>query len=805
MSFMAGVYFQTPIVLAPASKPLSVDLIQACIKYGEADGVLLAPSLIEEMAYDEQATKLLSTLKYAAFAGGAVARDAGDKLVAQGVNLISAIASTECAPMSLYVPDSKHWYQYIFDDAGSNFKWKAVEGQEGVYEQIFVKKDPRSGLQGCFYTFPDLDEWSTKDLFKKVPDQPGAWTYYGRADNIIVFSNGEKLNPVTIEDTITGNPKVSGAVVVGTGKFQPSLLIEPMHYPDDDTQAKALIEEIWPIVVRANKETVAHGQIGKQYIALTKPEKPFPRAGKGSIQRALALQLYQAEIEQLYKDAGESQSTDAIQLDTSSEDSLAKSIQGAFSSTLHIPDIDPDTDFFAAGIDSMQVLTMSRALQRGLRAAGISTDASTIASRVIYTNPTPRRLASSLFRQITSSESSANANWSIHDMEAMIQKYSNDLPSLAPLASAPATKDLTVILTGSTGAIGSYLLDFLSSLPSVDRIIALNRATDGHARQTQASASRGLSTTFAKVTFYHADLSRHDLGLSVAEYADLKSHAHVIIHNQWQVDFNLSLASFEPHVRGVRHLIDLSIASPLRPRITFISSIAVVAAYTDKATIPEAPLHDLNFANGGYGQSKLVGSLILEAAEAKSGVSSAIIRVGQVAGPLSSKGAWNRQEWLPSIVASSGYLGALPATLGPMDTLYWVPIETEACLIRDVALSGAQGYFAGVNPHAARWADIKGAVRQYYGERVTEELGWAEWVARLKQSQAGISDKDVARNPGVKLLDFYEGMVQAMEAGHGAEAVPMATQKTQEVSAALRALEAVKSEWMELWCRQWAF
>lgn len=87
-----------------------------------------------------------------------------------------------------------------------------------MFEQVVVRKDKKPGLQGFFYTFPDDKEYYTKDLYKPHPSLPNHWIYYGRADNIIVFNNGEKLNPITIEEIVTDHPKLKGALVVGTNK-----------------------------------------------------------------------------------------------------------------------------------------------------------------------------------------------------------------------------------------------------------------------------------------------------------------------------------------------------------------------------------------------------------------------------------------------------------------------------------------------------------------------------------------------------------------------------------------------------------
>lgn len=84
-------------------------------------------------------------------------------------------------------------------------EWRKQTGEdEDVYELVFVRKDkdPAAHIQGYFYTFPDEKEVSTKDLYTPHPKLPHHWLHHGRADDIIVFSNGEKLNPITIEGIV---------------------------------------------------------------------------------------------------------------------------------------------------------------------------------------------------------------------------------------------------------------------------------------------------------------------------------------------------------------------------------------------------------------------------------------------------------------------------------------------------------------------------------------------------------------------------------------------------------------------------
>lgn len=129
------------------------------------------------------------------------------------------------------------------------------------------------------------------------------------------------------------------------------------------------------------------------------------------------------------------------------------------------------------------------------------------------------------------------------------------------------------------------------------------------------------------------------------------------LDNQWQVNFNLSLESFEPHVEGTRHLIDFSAASAQHAPIFFTSSVGAVGEWRLKngdILVPEESIDDFSVPGySGYSESKYITERLLEVAGKQSGVCSAICRVGQIAGPVcfaeSRMGMWNKQEWLPSV------------------------------------------------------------------------------------------------------------------------------------------------------------
>ncbi|GAW24728.1 hypothetical protein ANO14919_143200 [Xylariales sp. No.14919] len=814
-SFLGSVlYLETPAAFGLADRPLSADTVAECIEHLDVEGTMLPPSILEDMSQIDRCVQALKKLNFAALAGGNLAREAGNRLVEQGVVLTNIISATEFFPFPVYLqPDPKLWQYFIINSEDFGADWRKVEGEDNVYQLVCIRKDKDPGLGGFFYTFPDDYEYDTKDLYKKHPTLPDHWIYYGRSDNIIVFSTGEKLNPITIEEIVAGHPELSGAIVAGEGRFQPSLLLEPITQPKNEAEAKELIDRVWPLVVTANKETVAHGQIGREFIQLSSPEKPFLRAGKGTVQRASTLKLYKDEIDALYEKVGHVSDVEAPKLDLSSEQALVESIQDLFHMRLGGQEkLQPDADFFSSGIDSMQVISASRLLRAGLESAGVQIDAEAVATRVIYGNPTPERLAKYLLSRVRQGDAAAPSDEEGHEVESMKalwQKYTKVLPKAKPGRPNPSDDEQVVLLTGSTGMLGSYMLDKMIKNPAVKRIICLNRAEDGgKKRQVSAMSERGLAADHSKCTFLHADMSRSDFGLPRDTFNELLATADRVIHNAWPVNFNIPVESFEPHIRSVYNIGDFASQAAKRVAVIFISSIGTGDRWdASKGALPEARLEDLSLPSAGYGRSKQVGSLILEDVARAGDFPAAVIRVGQIAGPEAEAGAWNKQEWLPSIIASSLYLGALPRELGTMDRVDWTPVESIAGLVLDVAgvaqvvpAADISGYFHGVNPTATTWGALAPAVQEFYGrDRIPALVGFAEWVDRLDESQTG-DIQLLDKNPGVKLLDSYREM-----AGAGHSPVVFDMVRTPARSPSMRDAKPVTRELMVHWCKQWGF
>ncbi|KAJ4147015.1 hypothetical protein LMH87_001568 [Akanthomyces muscarius] len=791
-------FWGKPMTLAIADKPLTAENVVKGYEAADCDAVLLPPSTVEDIARLDGGVEKLKQLSYVCCGGGGISKQVGDDLTSQGVKLNNCIGSTEYHIYPLYWQTNyKNWDWFIFDNKLFGCKYDHVG--ENIYEQTIVRQEP---FQSIFYTFPDATEYKTGDLFEKHPTLPGHWRSQGRLDNIIVFSNGEKLNPISIETTVSMHPDLRQALVVGHGHFQAGMILEPVQWPLDEAQKGALIEKVWPVIEKANAATVEHGRVARHLVTLSNPEKPFLYSPKGSLRRGAVIKMYKKEIDDLFS---AQEVIEAAQLDTTNVESLTTGIRSLFNGASPGDAMEDEDDFFLQGIDSLQVINIAKRITAGLKIAGVAEDLASLAPRDVYAQSTVTKLSKFLFDRIHGRQSNG-VHRQTEVLQALVDKYSAGLAKSSDSRPPAKSTGKTVVLTGSTGSLGSYFLHFLIHDNQVAKVICLNRSDDGgRAKQLEANRERGLSTVFDKVIFLHADLSRPDLGLKADDLREVQQSVDCIIHNAWPVNFNIAVQSFEGHIRGVRNLIDTAQKATVKASITFISSIGTVDKWSTQSAVPETNLTDFSLASMGYGQSKQVSSIVLDIAAKLAGVPAAVVRLGQVAGPTTQQGSWNVHEWLPTIIESSVQLGSLPESLGSM-AVDWVPVDKVARTILDMAAytseatdfsSGAE-FFNLVNPKTASWSTIAPAVVSFYEQRGKrlQLVSLDEWTKAVENAPASSSLS------AIKLLDTYKAMAEGAENGPGAR---FATDKAQVASKTLASMEAITPELMALWCQQWNF
>jgi len=782
----------------PSHKPLDATTVASALSYANASIMIVIMSILEDMSRIPALSDVLRNVPNVIFSGGAVPKEAGEKLKDK-THLTSFIGSTEFAIFPhLIVEDPDDW-EYVAIDPCYNIDF--CQHTDGLYEAVMVRSKECEMYQPVWHIFPDLQEFHTRDLYSKHPTKSGLWMYRGRMDDIIVFVNGEKLNPVTIEDQVGSHRAVKSTLVAGEGRFNAALLVEPIQPPQTTAEKAQFLEKIWPLIEKANEASPAHGRISKAHILFTNPEKPMLRSGKGTIQRRLTLTAYADEIDALYADAesfmiGELPPPVPGFESSSLESLILRLVQRL---ALHKKQIGLDDDFFAhGGIDSLQALQ----LVRQLRGHGYSTRDryDTLSPSIVYNNPTASRLAVAIQNLNAASQERTDISCRVkmNQMQDLLSEFSG------PRDATTSGRPDIIILTGSTGTLGSYLLHSLLKEPKVKKIYCLDRAASAE-RQAGINASRSLSTDFdnSRVEFFKANLTAPSFGLDESIFETISTTVTKIIHCAWPVDFNLSLQSFKPQLQGIRALIDFA-ASPKHPKsIFFISSIASVGEWSAPEPIPETPLRDsLLPLPTGYAESKFLAEQLLLGSASLVDIS--ICRVGQIAGPaLSDKGVWKKDEWLPSLVKSSKYLKLLPESLSSSLTeLDWIPVDLLSMALVELTWlprkESARVYHA-VNPRTCGWKSLLPTVRDLLGAEKVKIVPFGEWVEALRKSAPETFEKqDFEKNPAIKLLDFFGGLSRA-------KMPTLSTVETQKRSRVLGEMRAVEATDMERWMRQWGF
>ncbi|KAI0024098.1 L-aminoadipate-semialdehyde dehydrogenase [Xylariomycetidae sp. FL0641] len=822
------------IVTEPTNGVISADTIDRIVSRLPVAALFIPPSTVEEIAKTPKTLKKLGASKYVITGGGSLSPQLGD-IVNDVVSVRNVYGSTEGGIWAMIAPTRDDWKTFKFPaQLGVDLR----EVTPGLSELFFVRKPEYAKWQGLFYTFPDDTEYATKDLFAQHPTDPTRWYCVGRADDVVVLSNGEKVQPVDTEFAIMSHPAVQSALVVGNGRFHPAVLLELREpVPASEQQLEALKDRVYADVVeQANAMAPSHARILRNHMMLTVPGKPFLRTDKGTVKRPAMLKLYADEIKAFY-DGLEAAEAKVLskEMDARSPETIADALSTIASKLLR-KQLQGHDDLFAAGFDSLLVFQVLGALRT--TAARLGKGDVTLAPAMIYANPTIDKLARAFFRalgldpqQITGGggeeEEEGPERSHLEIANDMLAKYIRDLPAVGE----------TVIVTGSTGSLGSYLLNTLLGRQEVKKIYCFNRSADAEDKQRALFKARGLKAdgwSAKRVEFLQADLSKPDFGLGQEKYAELRREATKVIHNQWPVNFNWDFSSFEPHIRGVRHLVDFAASSAQDTGIFFISSVGSITHWDSESrgAVPEGPIDDLAVAGEqGYSASKLVAEMVLEQAAKRSGVDASVCRVGQIAGPVGAgdgQGEWNRHEWFPTLVASSKHLRALPETLGALDRIEWIPVDLLADIIVELAgivpgdndADAEQTKDGGrkkqqqqqqqqhardlkvrhaVNPASVSWQALRPVVAKHLPED-TQTVPWPEWVRLLRESGVQGGEEAARENPGLKLLDFYEGLNGDAETTFNLE-----TKATRQGSKTMDTLPPVSGQWVDLWMRQWAF
>ena len=252
----AGLLFLLPMaiyndfipVILPSTSRVSAEIAHSAHIHGNIDASCLPPSVLVDISRNPIFLEQLRSLKYVSFVGGPLPTDIGEE-IAKRTHLTSWFGSTEAGFLPVETPD--HPVDWLFLKFSPFLNAEFRPFGDDMYELFIVRDNRLEPFQGIFSTFPELQEYSMKDLFVKHPTKKGWWRSCGRTDDVIVFTDARKLNPILMEDVIESHPSIRTALLCGHARLRPALLVEPVSHPTSEKEKVKLMSEIWAAAERA--------------------------------------------------------------------------------------------------------------------------------------------------------------------------------------------------------------------------------------------------------------------------------------------------------------------------------------------------------------------------------------------------------------------------------------------------------------------------------------------------------------------------------------------------------------------------
>jgi hypothetical protein len=182
-----------------------------------------------------------------------------------------------------------------------------------------------------------------------------------------------------------------------------------------------------------------------------------------------------------------------------------------------------------------------RALQKVLK----DSTARQLPQTVVYQHPSISALSDFIYSVATDRDVKTDQETIIarkaDAMRAMVAKYSVDFPAPRGTHGIRPEQE-TVLVTGTTGRLGSHLLARLAQDPAVRHVYALNRSSSRDTDQVSALVARQKAALeqweldaalldSGKVTILPANYAEDKLGLDPASYAEIECSVTTIIHN----------------------------------------------------------------------------------------------------------------------------------------------------------------------------------------------------------------------------------------------------------------------------------
>lgn len=726
--------------LLDAGRPVTASIVESSLQLTHSRAVVTVPYVLKFFAEAEGGLQRLAQLDQVVAAGSTIPDDLAAELRKHQVHIFHLYGLTEAGALMEPTPDDFRWVTPL-PHAKPFLQFDPV-GDDGLYHLTVLP-----GLKAKAYSSSSDGSYATKDLFYRHPEDPNKWKFATRQDDIIVLINGEKADPIPIEDSVAHNPHVSVAVAFGAERDSLGLIVIASDSAAHLSAAEVLAS-IEPDLAAGNSRVPAYARISLEQVMVKPAGTPFPVTDKATVKRSLFLKQFAKDVEAHYTEMEGAKSLlvheDVVMSDVEVGNLVRKIVCDVLGfkeakseeKTMHMDDM---SDFFTLGMDSLKASQVRSKILRSIYLGGGGGGKNKLATNVVFEYPTAALLTEHLLNLrkgdvVVKDDAEEIAR-------ALVLKYSEFdtcdpatvagtsssrvvvrilSPSISPLAihkrvfSLKGDLPLTVhqLLTGATGVVGVHILHHLLQNDTISKIYCLIRASDDAQALTrihdtlhkhrllkgQNSHLHQLLTQ--KLSAFSCDFNNVEENLSLQpETLHLfRSTITHIIHNAWSVNFNQSLRSFDRGCISSTHfLLNLAATSPTRLLLPPNNkhqqqqkqkpSLTFISSIATALAAPASVAEDLvpwSHVEERMGYAQ--SKWVAEQLLASAAAQAEIpVRIARLGQVCgdSVEGLWNPAEAIPTIVRTAVTQGVLP---GEEEELQWLPADVAGQAIVDVAV-----------------------------------------------------------------------------------------------------------------------
>jgi len=179
--------------------------------------------LLKPLVADKVMQKFGGNLRLAATGGAAIPFPVAKTFIGLGLTLIQGYGLTETSPVATFNRLDKN------DPHSIGLPLEGIELKIGEHDELLIKSP--GVMMGYWNNHAataqaiDADGWFHSGDQARIDQQTGHVYITGRLKDILIMSNGEKVPPTDIENTIVTDPKFDHALLLGEGQAYLSIIL----------------------------------------------------------------------------------------------------------------------------------------------------------------------------------------------------------------------------------------------------------------------------------------------------------------------------------------------------------------------------------------------------------------------------------------------------------------------------------------------------------------------------------------------------------------------------------------------------